>query len=140
MNMEVIQKIKGINKNYLYNHVKVHYNNALSERYSKRIYSIYNEHNRQIGHCVNAKLVVVKFEINQELKRKCIETGEINLHAYALGYLIDFNDENLEEIKSKYIKLKYDPFSCSGFHFEKTKKEIKKAKKLILNQLGFFIS
>ena len=70
MNMDVVQKIKRLDSAYLFNFVKVHYNNALSERYSQRIYSIYNDKDRQVGHCVNLKLSNVKFEINEDLKKE----------------------------------------------------------------------
>ena len=139
MNMDVVQKIKNINKKYLFNIVKVHYNNALSKRYEQHIFSLYNEENRQIGHCLNVKIGKVSFEINQKLKIECLEKGIINLHAYAKGKLLSFNDLYLENIPVYYKQINYNPFSCLGFHFKNTNLEIKKSKRLILCQSGFFV-
>jgi hypothetical protein len=46
MDMEVIQKIKKVNKSYILKVVKVHYNNALSSRYNHNIFSLYNEYDK----------------------------------------------------------------------------------------------
>jgi hypothetical protein len=137
--MDVVQKIKRLDSAYLFNFVKVHYNNALSERYSQRIYSIYNDKDRQVGHCVNLKLSNVKFEINEDLKRECLEKGSVNLHAYATGKLLSFNDLKIENLMCFYKEINYNPFLCLGFHYKKSKIEVKKAKRLILNQKGFFV-
>lgn len=139
MNMEVVQKIKKVDKKYVNHIIKVHYNNALSKRYDQHIYSLFNSDNRQIGHCINVKLVNVSFEINEELKKECLETGSINLHAYAKGKLISFNSLKIEDIDDKFEEIKYNPFSCLGFHFKDKNIEIKKSKMLILNQKGFFV-
>ena len=139
MNLNVIQKIKKIDEKYLYTMVKVHYNNSLSNRHSQRIYSVYNQQNKQIGQCLNLELNSIKFEINESLKKECLETGKLNLHAYALGYLVKFNDKNLEKIHDHFVKLRYNPFSCDGFYCENTNKEVNFAEKLTFNQTGFFI-
>lgn len=139
MNMEVVQKIKRIDRKYLNDLVKVHYNNALSKRYQQHIYSLYNCENRQIGHCINLKLFNVTFEINEKLKKECLETGLMNLHAYAKGTLLIFNSLNVEKVKKCYKEITYNPFSCLGFHFKNTKTEVKKSRILVLNQKGFFI-
>lgn len=139
MNMDVVQKIKRLNESYLFTFVKVHYNNALSKKYGQNIYSVYNSEDRQVGHCVNLKLSKVQFEINEQLKKECLETGSVNLHAYAKGKLISFNDIKLIKPMCLYKQIKYNPFSCLGFHFKNTNIEIKKSRRLILNQAGFFV-
>jgi hypothetical protein len=139
MNMDVIQKIKKLNKSYLFTFVKVHYNNALSKKYKQHIYSVYNSDDRQVGHCVNLKLSKVNFEINELLKKECLETGSVNLHAYAKGKLMSFNDINLIKPMCLYKEINYNPFSCLGFYYKNTNIEIKKSRRLILNQSGFFV-
>ena len=139
MDMEVIQKIKKVNKSYIFKIVKVHYNNALSSRHKHNIFSLYNEHDKQIGHCLNVKMEDISFEINEKLKQECLKTGAVNFHASARGKLLEYNEFYLDEIHSYYNEIKYNPFSCLGFFCKKSKIEIKKSKNLVLNKNGFFI-
>ena len=95
-----------------------------------KVYSI-RQNSLVVGHTTNISLKNVKFIINMGGKKKAIESGIRNVHAFVSGIIS--NEKHTTE-----LKVKYNPFIDKGFYYDENN-EISEALFININETGLHI-
>jgi hypothetical protein len=89
-----------------------------------------------VGHSENLALRNVIFQVSQASRDRVIRSGRKNVHAYAVGTLIDLNSANLPQLQ----EIHYCPFSQTTFTWKESGERIDKADLLIVDRSRVYCS
>ncbi len=96
------------------------------------VFSI-QQNGKVIGHSSNISLQNVSFTVNPSGKRRAIQTGQRNVHAFVRGIICPFNNQTGRRIS-------YDPFNSKGFYFVDDEKEVLNLAQVTFNSQGLWES